>query len=291
MKLTETEYQDFLRLHQGILHYVGTKKKMFSENYSVDDFVEHGLEKILDVRNALYASPSLIQAFVKENPMGFSEADLEIVKGWKHVVMGDFFVIKYLKKYTVFLKDGVAYGVIALGDTLEYMLGGQKPILIKTALLPFKGKIVFDGIMQGYNLSFGGGYRKSIAQDYNVANAAYGIVTELPFDKGKQPRQTPSDKLDLYMKTQQSRSYHSYDIEDLLDKHPELVGRYYWNWGRINARQKKKALKSYGINGLHYAIINETIIAQGKSLAQVQKMVKAILPKAKLDWVFYFQVK
>ncbi|MEM6629808.1 MAG: hypothetical protein AAF694_09045 [Bacteroidota bacterium] len=42
---------------------------------------------------------------------------------------------------------------------------------------------------------------------------------------------------------------------------------------------------------MHYAIVFDTLIAQGESDFQVKEMVKAILPKEKWPWVFYFSVK
>jgi len=44
------------------------------------------------VRDALYENPQLIDAFAAENPFGFSDEELDIVRSWKHFVAGDFFI-------------------------------------------------------------------------------------------------------------------------------------------------------------------------------------------------------
>ena len=51
----------------------------------------------------------------------------------------------------------VAYGVVALFDPFEAVIGPYLPRMIKTTLLPFKGRIVYDGLVTGYNVTFGGG--------------------------------------------------------------------------------------------------------------------------------------
>ena len=51
------------------------------------------------------------------NPMGLQPDDLAIVQSWRHLIAGDFYVFRELKKYTVFLTAGkqpIAYGVLAL---------------------------------------------------------------------------------------------------------------------------------------------------------------------------------
>ena len=49
----------------------------------------------------------------------------------------------------------VAYGVVALFDPFEAVIGPYLPRMIKTTLLPFKGRIVYDGLITGYNITFG----------------------------------------------------------------------------------------------------------------------------------------
>ena len=46
--------------------------------------------------------------------------------------------------------------------------------------MPFKGKIVYDGLMSGYNITFGPGIRRSLNESYKKAKAVLGIVTSLP---------------------------------------------------------------------------------------------------------------
>ena len=45
----------------------------------------------------------LIESFVDENPAHLSDDELDIVRSWRHLVHGKFYVFRELKKYTVFL--------------------------------------------------------------------------------------------------------------------------------------------------------------------------------------------
>jgi hypothetical protein len=77
----------------------------------------------------------------------------------------------------------VAYGVLALHDPFEALLGTHLPRMIKTTLLPFKGSIVYDSLMTSYNITFGAGIRRRLNDSYKVAKAAFGVVTSLPMQE------------------------------------------------------------------------------------------------------------
>ena len=130
----------------------------------------------------------------------------------------------------------------------------------------------------------------SINQTYQKAKANYGIVTQLPFERPEDSPMNLENQLAFYMKNAKNREYYAYEIESLVDAHPKLEGKYYWNWGKVYSREKKKWLKELGINGVHYAMVFDTIIAQGKTAAQVKAAAKQLLPRSKHDWVFYFKL-
>ena len=79
----------------------------------------------------------------------------------------------------------VAYGVVALFDPFEAVVGPYLPRMIKTTLLPFKGRIVYDGLVTGYNVTFGGGIKRRLNEDYKEAKALHGIITSLPPSSGR----------------------------------------------------------------------------------------------------------
>jgi hypothetical protein len=108
---------------------------------------------------------------------------------------GKFYILRELKKYTVFLtadkKPPVAYGVVALSQPFEELIGPRLPVLTETVLLPFKDMIVYDGLMSGYNISFGGGIKRMLNEEFRGAKARHGIVTSLPMSNEPLPLKPP----------------------------------------------------------------------------------------------------
>ncbi len=137
----------------------------------------------IKLRDALVANPDQLDAFVSENPFNLPDDELEIVRSWNDLVAGQFYVYRILKKYTVFLtadEPVLAYGVLSLRDSFEDLIGPRLPHLCRTVLLPFKGRIVYDGLLAGYNVTFGSGIRRRLKQSYDEAKGRWGIITSLP---------------------------------------------------------------------------------------------------------------
>jgi hypothetical protein len=113
------------------------------------------------------------------------------------LVHGKFYLFRELKKYTVFLSSAtqpVAYGVLALSQPFEKLVGPYLPVLTETVLLPFQGLIVYDGLLTTYRISFGGGIRRMLNQSYKEAKARHGIITSLPMSEGPIPVKAPKPR-------------------------------------------------------------------------------------------------
>ena len=187
MNLTFDEGNLFYDLYAALLSFVNRKLKVSPEQFSDSrGYTTTPPEARLAIRDALFAHRELIDEFVEDNPTNLRADDLEIVVTWKHAVVGKFYVFRYLKKYTVFLTSGAspnkAYGVLGLADPLEEVIGPSLPRLVTTALLPFRGKIIYDGLIFGYNITFGGGIKRSLNEEYKQAKEAFGIIISLEDD-------------------------------------------------------------------------------------------------------------
>jgi hypothetical protein len=162
MLLEPQDLELFLRLHRTLMFFVNQRLKVLPDNLSTpDEFAALSPEVRLKVREALLSNIDLIESFVAENPAHLSEGELDIVRSWRHLVAGRFYVFRELKKYTVFLSmadPAIAYGVLACSEPFEDLIGPYLPILTRTVLLPFKNKIVYDGLITSYNISFGPGH-------------------------------------------------------------------------------------------------------------------------------------
>src|SRR5258708_28988458 len=184
MLLTPPDVELFFTLHRALMFFVNQRLKVIPNDVaSPDEFSSLSPEVRLKVRDAFLNHIDLLQEFVDENPAHLTNDELDIIRSWQHLVHGKFYVFRELKKYTVFLSSGeqhVAYGVLALSQPFEELIGPYLPVLTQTVLLPFKDVIVYDGLMTSYRISFGGGIKRMLNESFKEAKTRHGIVTSLP---------------------------------------------------------------------------------------------------------------
>lgn len=185
MKLDTEETNLFFDLTWALQFYVNSKKEIVAGIRTVEEYLELPQEEKCLVRSALYDSPKLIDDYVFENPDKLDENKLTIVEQWKNYIRGDFYIERYLKNYAVFIGgNNKVYGVLALHQGFDEMFpSNYLPMYIKTVLLPFKDKIIYDGLMQTYSIRFGGGVKRSIKETYMKAKQNDKII--IIFGKGK----------------------------------------------------------------------------------------------------------
>ena len=184
MVLPSADVEIFFKLHRSLLFFVNQRLQVLPQVITTaDDFFTLSPEHLITVRDAFKANPALLDAYVIENPARLSQDELDIVASWRHGIVGRFYVLRDLKNYTVFLSSDdspLAYGVLALSQPFEELIGPNLPALVQIALLPFKDKIIYDGLMRSFNISFGPGIRRSLNERYGEAKTSHGIITSLP---------------------------------------------------------------------------------------------------------------
>ncbi len=248
------------------------------------------LEEKVEVRDALYENIELLDSFVKENPASLSSEELGIVSSWRDFVKGTFYVFRYLKSHTIFLNSESppkAYGVLGITDAFDEIFDGVAPIMVETTLLPFKGRIIYDGLMQAYPLLFGGGIRRSINESYREAKARFGVITSLPFSGEER---SDADKLKALLRTESSRVMHWEEIESLINKSDELLIMYHQEMGKVHARAYRKRLKELELSGLWFGILDGMVIASGATKSRIERTLDEILPKKRRNLVYVFQL-
>ena len=196
--LAPHELEQFLKLHRALMFFVNQRLSVVPDKIATpEEFAALPPEVRLLVREALNGNLDLIETFVVENPAHLTEDELDIVRSWRHLVTGQFYVFRELKKVTVFLSatsPAIAYGILALSQPFEELIGPSLPVLTQTVLLPYKNRIVYDGLMSSYNISFGPGIRRNLIQEFKDAKARQGIVTSLPISDTPLPTKTQKAK-------------------------------------------------------------------------------------------------
>jgi hypothetical protein len=101
--------------------------------------------------------------------------------------------MRQLKKYTVFMDSDrkCLWGVTGISDPVDASLP-YMPIMAKTVLLPFKGRIIYDGFFNTYAVHFGSGTRAGFNEEYMTLKKAKGIRTTIDIWDGDQARHLSS---------------------------------------------------------------------------------------------------
>lgn len=181
MTLTTDDANLYFQLLWPLYFYVNQQSRIYSGVGSVEATKALSVQEKLRLRDELSLNRSLIDNFVRANPQGLSAEKLAIVAGWKNMVHGNFYLERILKEYAIFISENKkVYAVHALYDPFQSIFHpSQLPVFIKTVLLPFKGKIIYDGLFQGYNIYFGRGISSSLKETYMAAKQNRRIIERL----------------------------------------------------------------------------------------------------------------
>jgi hypothetical protein len=293
MQLPKPEADQFFSLFKPLLVYTNQKFKITPAINTPEDIESHSFQETVKVRDKLYQNPQLFDEFVKENASSLSDEDVAIVQSWKGFLKSEFFVFRYLKKYTIFLTQKEpykAYGVLSLYSPFEDIFGPTLPRLVDTVLLPFKNQIVSDGIFKGANIYFGSGIRSSLKDTYEEAKARFGIITslEVPIAEAED---VDAAKLKAYLKNERSREEYGYEIQQLKEKSPALQLLYSQEMGKVFAKKHSKRFREIGLNNIWIALFEEMPIASGETKSEVERTINQILPSSQRQFVYIFHLK
>lgn len=183
MLLSREDAEMFYKLHCALMQFVTEKIQGDRVLSSAADYRSLPAEKRQEVVQTFLGRLDLIDVFLKANPAKLKEEELGIVSSWRHLVAGRFVALRQLKKHMVLLacdEEATAYGVMGLVDPMERVIPNPLPAMIETVLLPFRGKIIYDGVVSAFNVTFGPGSRGGFEEEFRAAKANQGIVTSLP---------------------------------------------------------------------------------------------------------------
>jgi hypothetical protein len=212
MKLSEQDAKLFYQLMWALQFYVNQKLKIHDIK-CIDDYAASATAQKIKVRELLYEHVELIDSFVQENPQIFSTENLAIVSEWKKFIRGSFFIERLLNKYAVFMQEDKVYGVLVLSQSFdELTYNANLPLYVDTVLLPFKGKIIYDGLLGFRSVYFGGGIKRSLKETYIRARQNNRIIDSL-----EKPRLENQNKLGPKSLKNWKR-----DLEDLACKAKKL---------------------------------------------------------------------
>src|SRR4051794_16584860 len=100
MTLDPDDCEQFIRLDKALTLFVNQRLKIAKSPPKSEGIVALPPDDRLKVRDALVEHLDLIEAFVEKNPSKLDPEELDIVRSWKDLVAGEFYVLRFLKKHT-----------------------------------------------------------------------------------------------------------------------------------------------------------------------------------------------
>lgn len=180
MQLNEAEVEQFYAIWKPLLLFVNRRLRLVPQMLDPQFAGPWQIDRVMVLRDALWADDALREAFVAENPAGLSGEDLGIVTSWRHRVSGTFSVLRHLKRYSIFLgEDSTVYGVMGLASPLSEVTPFV-PCYLKAVLIPFGDRIIYDSLLVPYNVHLGPGIRTDLEHRYADARERGAIVASLP---------------------------------------------------------------------------------------------------------------
>jgi hypothetical protein len=281
--LSPEDAELFFKLHRSLMHYVNQRLDVVQGVSCPEEFAALSPETRANVRNAFLNDVGLVKSFADENPAGLSDDELEIILSWRHYVTGRFFVFRQLKKYMVFLSTdnpAIAYGVVALTEPFEDLVGPYVPVMAETVLIPFRDQIIYDGLVSRYNISFGGGVKRGMNDSYRQAKDRLGIVTSLPVGavpvarketepktKKRKPRNQLHGRWRITWMDQWDQDFVDAGVEGFFNIGPNGLGEFQFGYVRGDIDYRETTREGRPCIEFSWDGNNETDSAQGRGFA------------------------
>ncbi|MBU2638560.1 MAG: hypothetical protein KJ955_06300 [Nanoarchaeota archaeon] len=293
MKLTKEDTDLFYKLNWPLLFYANQKHNVIP-CLKEPDFKKEDLEKVARLHEKLNKEPALIDSFIAENPFKLNQEELDIVRSWKKAVRGKFLVMKHTEQGAIFFeetKDPKAYAVLGLYDDFDMMIPKEYlPVVLETVLIPFKGKIIYNGIFMPYNIHFGKSIRNSFEMSFRESKSKYGILTSLE-EPVIERSNAEEELMKTYARNKGTCFNYEKEINQLLKKNPSLWKIYYQTLGKSEVRKVNKRLSELGVNSAYFAIFDDIVIASGQTEKELSEAVARVLPPEKREYAYIFKYK
>lgn len=186
-QLSADDCKFFFSTFFKMLGYVNAQLNVTAHKFNPKSSMALNRQEALAIRNKLWENPHLIGEYAKF--MGFSQEasirEIELLKSWgKNYIKGQFVILKYTADYAVFaqIEEGniCLYAVKGLTDSVAFLTKKQAPIMVNTAIMPFEGKIIYDGLVAiNPDIEYPDELVAATKKDYSDLVAEFGLITKL----------------------------------------------------------------------------------------------------------------
>lgn len=283
MTLPIPQSDRFYAIWKPLLFFVNWQRQLAPALLDADPGTKLNLPDAFKIRQAIWEDETLLDAFVAQNPAQLSAEDLDLATSWKHRRAGKFFIFKHLKKHSIFIDDGrgEVFAVKGLYSPIEAVVGPYLPVLVETVLLPFGNEIIYDSLMQPYNVTFGSGIRGNLKAIYDDAKERGTIITALiassqaasPADQTTQAAATNAKVLKAFQK-------HLYQSGQSV----KIVERDLATMAAFASQALPLSLREITEHTLSTYLASLPTTARGTAVTGIKRFVKFLRETERLDW-------
>jgi hypothetical protein len=283
MILSEADSKRFYQIWWPLLKYVNSQQNIVEDFPEIPMVENVNVQDAIKIRNVMWNSPDLLDKFIQINPAQLAENDLELAASWKDRFSSQFVIIRHLKKHSVFLRcdeQPDAFGVLGIISPLHEIVGHSVPVMVETVLLPFENKIIYDGLIIPYSVSFGPGLRTRFNHVYRTAQELCRVKTALKFED------SVDEKMDAVAKGNQKvlLAFHK-DLaasglgDKKLEEHFEVVE----NFVKTYLLQSSPPCSLLNIS---VELLDQYFREQGKKANRVsfKRLVRFLYNSGRIDW-------
>ena len=266
MKLSESDAKLFFDLMWSVQFFVNQKLQILPAIHSKADYATLPQDNKYKVREVLFENPELFQNYLTINPENFTSDLLDIIEQWQYFIRDTFVIERYLKKHAIFIGNNTVYGILGISESFNDMFPkSHLPIYVKAILLPFKGSLIYDGLLEGYGVHLGSGVKQDLKEQYLCAKQTGQIITALDHGKPGQPQ------------GHEQRSIKSVDWSKELDQLSTISKKLKGGMGQHPINSPIFSLVKASIKMAHYAIEHpDDSEAMFKDLERVERAINKI---------------
>jgi hypothetical protein len=178
MILTIEERKLFWKNWLNLMAFVNDTYKVDNEFAHPNGPVGININAGLNISKKIFSNKTIIDKFVNSNKI--VGEDKELLLSWKRYTKSTFIVLKQLRKYCILYdeKNNKWYGVNGITSSIEETVQ-ELPCLVKTVLIPFGDKIIYNSFIENYHIIIGRNIKQELIEDYKRIKMEEKIIDKL----------------------------------------------------------------------------------------------------------------
>ncbi len=174
--LSQKDADLFYKIYFGLLDYTNKKYKI---KLGLKIYQSQGIDpqQLAEVIKKFWEEKNtVITEFCLKNPYNFTKEELKIAADFKKGFRDIMFIARFFEKYTAIVHNEDLYMVKGIRTNIDVIINKlDLPMIVITALVPFKDMIVFDSIIQQIPIGIDGDMQEYVENIVQTAEKKYKI--------------------------------------------------------------------------------------------------------------------